>query len=280
MKMRLSDILEALLVRDLPDGSSAHRFSQPLASGPTEFPYSFPGPTLDDEEIDKELQLEFGMGARLMQDPVNLSNHNIQHGAFAKGNSTQGINNYQLNDRDPEFDPSLVDASTKTFETESGESNKDIPDKWKKYFETKQRFNKEADEARPKRKEGLTLWNAAKAAKKEIKREEVGLRQKGLSYGSPVDSTKQPFYNGIPKATPNMDFYSDEEIDRELGLVESFSSSSIFNKNVHSATADLEFFERLAFSNSKGVSEEEFNKNQKLRGKNAKRKKERRSKRL
>lgn len=271
-KMSLARVLEALFNPELPGPANAHQFTQTHPKGPSEFPYNHSEPTMEEEDIDQELKLEFNAGAgRSMRDPANLPNHRSHNGSFANGLASKAFGNYKLNSKEEDgFDPSMHEVEVRSIDVDNAGDNSDIPDEWKPFFEERDRAEAQASESKAKKRTDLTLWSAYKAPK--MKKEDVGMREKGRAYGTPVSTTKQPFASGIPKATPNMEFYSDEDIDKELGLIEWISSSLLFNKKVHPAKADLDFFS-LDPKKFRMNTEEEFNDNQKRRGKNAKRKK-------
>lgn len=261
MKSLLS-LFESFFTPELPSGRNSHMFRKSQEKGPKLFPYNHAEETLDDEVIDKELQLEFKT-ARTMKDPTNLSTHNLHNGSFANGKGSKSFASYQLNPAG-DNDPSIYDAEARSISVENPEKNSDIPDDWKPYFESQRKSFSQAEAAKPKKRKEMTLWDAFKPPK--IQKEAVGEREKARAYGAPI-TTKNPLTSGMPKAT-SLDFLSDEEIDKELGLSESLkewmSSSPLLTRKLHSADADLNFFSE-PINKFQMNTEEEFDKNQKKR---------------
>lgn len=261
MKLSLMKILESIFDPELPSGRNSHMFiQQNHPKGPNDFPYNHSEETLDEEDIKKELKLEFKT-SRVMKDPTNLSNHNIHNGSFSNGKGSNSFADYQFN-LAGENDPSIHDATVQKIPEEK---NSDIPEEWKPYFENQKKAFKDAENAKPKKrsKDSFSLWDAFKPPKTIKSESDIGLREKGRAYGQPQPTTKQPLASGVPKKT-DLEFWSDEEIDKELGLKEYISSMTVINKKVHSPKADLRFFED---ENDSFImnTEEEFNKNQKKR---------------
>lgn len=257
-KLSLSNLFESIFSPELPSGRNSHMFRKSQEKGPKLFPYNHAEETLDDEVIDKELQLEFKTG-RTMRDPANLSTHNLHNGSFANGKASKSFGSYQLNSAG-DNDPSIYDAEARSISVENPEKNGDIPDDWKPYFESQKRSFSQAEAAKPKKRKEMTLWDAFRAPK--IQKEAVGQREKGRAYGAPI-STKNPLTSGTAKAT-SLEFLSDDEIDKELGLKEWMSSSPIIKKRLHSPDADLNFFEE-PLNKYQMNTEEDFDKNQKKR---------------
>jgi hypothetical protein len=266
MKLSLLSIFEGFFHPELPSGANSHMFNGMKAKGPVNFPYvNDDEEMLSDEEIDGEIQLELKLG-RVMRDPLNLPNHNLSNGSFSNGKDSKTFGNYQLNPRGENgMDPSIDDSMLKSIEVENPDTNDDIPDEWKPYFETQKSAFAQAEKSKAKRKtDGMSLWDKAKSLKTfEIKNEDVGMREKGRAYGAPI-TTKQPFASGVPKAT-NMDFMSDDEIDRELGLMEWISSKMVYARKLHGPEADLNFFDKSGRNPYIMNTEEEFDKQQKKR---------------
>jgi hypothetical protein len=255
-KMNLLDIFESIFHPELPNGSNSHMFiQQNRFKGPSKFPYNEPEESMDDEDINKELKLEFKTG-RVMKDPTNLPNHNLHNGSFSNGKGSKAFASYQTDvKKDIPKNDELGDAeSISIFDKEK---NSDIPQEWKKYFENQKIAFEQSKKSKPERRSSV-LWDLVKPIKKESVG--VGTREKARAYGSQI-TTKQPFSSGMPNDSGN-EFMSDEEISKELGLSEWISSNVIFNNKVNPEKADLNFFEKKSDRNFEMNTEEDFNETQ------------------
>lgn len=231
--------------------------------GPSKFPYNEPEETLEDEEIDRELQLEFKVG-RVMRDPLNLPNHNAHNGSFSNGKGSKSFADYQLDKTNRRnTDEELGDAES--ISVFNKEKNSDIPEEWKKYFENQKIAFEQSKKSKPSRKSSV-LWDMVKPIKKESVG--VGAREKGRAYGGQI-TTKQPFASGVPNKSGN-EFLSDEEIDKELGLSEWISSDAIFNNKINPEKADLNFLKDVD-RNFEMNTEEDFNETQRKNKKSKRR---------
>lgn len=295
MKIINPSILEFLFKNELPGPGNAHQTPHaPGPKGPSDFPYNNEvGDVMDEDEIDAELN-EFKLGPT-MTDPLNLPGYNVHDGSFSWGKSSKPYSNFMTKSKlsDPSGTEVMVRGVPEQGLSEPGDFDpieeaveEPVPRLPKVY----------KDNPLPK----TSIWNHAKAEregpinitskltlsdiltsmhdpeKEEVVRknlavvEEVGAREKALAHGDSMGSTtKQPFANGMPKAT-DTDFMDDFQIMKELGLNESIlewiNSSSVFNNHAKAEDAELNFFDEDT-NNFVMNSEEDFNENQRKRNK-------------
>lgn len=275
------DILEGFFHPETPGPRNAHHSPHsPGPKGPSGFPYTEVEETMSDEEIGKELKLELKLG-NVMKDPLNLPNHNAHNGSFSWGKASKPFGNYQMSGKngpdksqvdvlvrpiEEEYamhDPETEERARKDLEREiidiSSRTSPELDAATKKAIETRDSARKEAAASRKKRNMPASKWESAKPSVKRLE-EDIGMREKGRAYGSPI-TTKQPFESGVPNNTGS-DFMDEDEIMKELGLMEWISSSPVFNRKIHGPEAEMNFFNdnRPAFTLN---TEEEFNQNQK-----------------
>jgi hypothetical protein len=272
-KLSLLKILEGFYSPETPGPRNAHMFNTNRTLGdPLDSDHA---DMMSDEEIADELKLEFKLGLT-MRDPTNLSNHNVHNGSFSLGKGSKSFGNYQTKSNQG-FNDSQEDVMVNTYSANNPDNLSLLSDPQiaaELGLTKKERPKGYADrvkEAKIRGPEGH--WKDARSIPRPIIKpleEEIGAREKGLAYGAAI-TTKQPFASGMPSITDS-EFYSDEEIAKELGLTEWISSTPVFNKKFRGPKAELDFFEagRPVFVMN---TEEEFNENQKE--KNGKKKKKR-----
>jgi hypothetical protein len=288
MKLSLMDIIEGFFHPEVPGGRNTHHTPHaPGQKGPDDFPYTDNDlEMMSDEDIKQELKLELKLG-NIMRDPLNMPAHNVQNGSFSWGKASKPFGNFQTKTRqaptksqvdvavngieeelDPMHDPETEELYRKKTELQiidaSSKTPEEVDEATKRAIENRDRARRDAVAARKKRNGDSKAWEKATSEtkyKSQIVDEDVGMREKALAYGSPVQTTKQPFANGVPNRTGS-DFMDEEEIMRELGLMEWINSSSVFNRHASGETEELEFMDdnRPLFTLN---TEEEFNKNQK-----------------
>lgn len=260
-KISLLSIFEGFFHPEVPGPRNSHSFNSPRSMGDAIDKQAGIPDTLSDQEIDQELNLEFKTMS-VMRDPLNLPGHNVHNGGYGPGKGSKPFGNYQTKSKQVP-DESQEDVMLRTIEQDNPQGLSILSDpeiasalglpreKEKPYREKVRGAKNHGQEAH---------WKDAKSQPRQSIDEDVGMREKGRAYGSPI-TTKQPFASGMPKITDS-NFFSEEEIESELGLREWMSSTPIFNKHAKSDKHELNFFENNR-PNFTMNTEEEFNQNQK-----------------
>jgi hypothetical protein len=285
---KLSSIIEYLFKSELPGSRNAHQSPHdPGPKGPSNFPYySEVGDVMEEEEIDAELS-ELKLGP-IMTDPTNLPGHNVHDGGDGYGKGSKPFGNYKLKSRLE--DPSGFGVMVRDISFDNEPDHLEPEDPVEDYIEEtliptryiKVPLPKEQiwNYALPENQELLKITDKLslvdiltatndpekeEVVRKKLAVEDVGMREKALAHSdSMLQTTKQPWANGMPQATDS-DFMSDIEIMQELGLNESImewiSSSSVFNNHAQLEDAEEEFLDGES-NNFLMNSEEDFNENQ------------------
>lgn len=264
-------ILEFLFNSELPGPQNKHQTPHdPQIKGPSNFPYyDETGEAMSENEIDAELS-ELKLGP-VMTDPLNLPMHNLHDGGDGWGKASRPFGNFKTKNK--LHDPSGEEVVVRSIAIEENPIENE-EDPVLELEESLWNHKKSTDKKDIKITDKLSLFDILNASyspekeeevRKKLTSEEIGAREKALHKGDPaLTTTKQPFANGLPKAT-DMSFMDEDEIMRELGIgksiLEWISSSSIFNNHISPEEAEEDFFDGET-NNFLLNSEEDFNENQ------------------
>lgn len=283
--MKLKKLIEGFFSPETPTEKTSYKVTRKAEQrGPLTYPYPEIDETLTDKEIDQELQLELKLSPT-MKDPLNLSGRNFGNAGHGYGKLSKTFANFApneteatlskqetrvipisvANDPDDLEELELVEESNEVVALDP-QHDPETNEMYRKAFAKKLAHREEANAKKAKPKKG-SPWDKISIPRDPLQ-EDVGTRDKGLAYGSPVQTTKQPFASGVP--TDHMKrndegFFDEDEIAEELGLVEEEDLklkewiSSRFLAQTPSKS-ELDFFDEDSFENSR--SEEEFKRTQ------------------